>query len=224
MKPVVAFAGLGLLWPVAARADEPPRAEPTYWSPGRRTTSRLPNEIGETRIGSSGDGVYGRFDGLFDVGLEAGAELDEHAPVTTAVATVHYMFTAGLRVAYADALGDRSATSARALSLGVDFRPAFIPRWSNALEAGSAFGDLVVDSISLGIGAYFREPPGGSFGDRRGLEVSLGCGLPVLGTASGPWLAARGALRWDDPGAARGGEANALAVVTFGWHFMVGGG
>jgi hypothetical protein len=223
VKPIAVVAVVLLSFPRVARAEQPPPEQPLYWSPGHRTTSRLPGEIEDTQIGGRGDGVYGRFDGMFDVGLLAGAEIDEHAPAAAAVATIHYMFTAGLRVAYSDALGDAHATSARTLSLGVDFRPAFIPRWSNALEIGSGFGDLVIDSISLGLGGYFREPPGRAFGDRRGLELSLGFGLPVLAAASGPWLGVRGALRWDDPGAQNARGANALALITFGWHFMVGG-
>jgi hypothetical protein len=209
---------------ISARAEDAPRDPPRYWSPGQRTTSQLPSEIGERETDGAGDGVYGRFDGLFDVAVEAGAELDGRVAAGAAAASIHYLFTAGLRIGYADALGNDHAASERILSLGVDVRPAFIPRWSNALQTGSGFGDLVIDSISLGLGGYFRQPEGRSFGDRRGLELSLGVGLPVVGQASGPWLGARGLLRWDDPGDRHAAGADAVALLTFGWHVAVGGG
>jgi hypothetical protein len=102
-------------------------------------------------------------------------------------------------------------------------RPAFIPRWSNNLEVGSSLVDLVIDSISLGVGGYFREPRGRSLGDRRGFEMSLGVGVPFTGKVEGPWFGARGLLRWDDPGSASAPSAEVVGLATVGFHFMVGG-
>jgi len=193
------------------------------WQPGHRTTSRLPNEIDAERTARTGDGVYGRFDGLFDVAVEAGAAFDEDAPSGAVLASAHYMFMAGIYASYADGLGDANRATRRSLSFGVDVRPAFIPRWSNNLQIGNGLADLVIDSISLGVGAYFREPRGRTFGDARGLEVSLGFGIPLTSDVEGPWLGARGYLRWDDPGASGAPPAEAIGLATLGWHFMVGG-
>ncbi|HEX4341688.1 MAG TPA: hypothetical protein VH062_37520 [Polyangiaceae bacterium] len=219
-RRLVTFASIvAALSPAVARAES---LSAPGW--GHRTTSPLPNEIDANKVTSGGDGVYGRFDGLFDVGIEAGASFDASAPSGAALASLHYMFMAGAYVGYEDSFGGASADSRRTLSVGVDVRPAFIPRWSNDLQAGNSFTDLVIDSISVGMGAYFRAPPGGSLGDRRGLELLVGVGVPLLGVVEGPWLGARGYLRWDDPGGRDAPAAEAVGLATLGWHFMVGGG
>lgn len=209
---------------IASSCPKVARAETRFvpWQPGRRTTNTLPNEVDAERPVRSGDGVYGRFDGLFDVSLDVGAAFDGDGASGAALASVHYMFMAGVYASYADAFDGARATR-RSASFGVDMRPAFIPRWSNNLQIGSSLPDLVIDSISLGVGAYFREPAGGVFGDKRGLEVSLGFGVPFTNTVEGPWLGARGYLRWDDPGASHAPSGEAIALVTVGWHFMTGG-
>jgi hypothetical protein len=219
--PCAALLSVVLSLTGTARAET---AKPDAWEPGHRTTSRLPNEVDANRATSSGDGVYGRFDGLFDVAFEAGAAFDSGAPSGAILASVHYMFMAGVYAGYADAFGSSDADSRRTVSFGVDVRPAFIPRWSNNLQVGNSLTDLVIDSISLGIGGYFRAPPGRSLGDRRGFELSLGFGVPLFGSVQGPWLGARGYLRWDDPGAPDAPDAEAVGLATLGWHFMVGGG
>jgi hypothetical protein len=129
---------------------------------------------------------------------------------------------AGVYAGYADAIGGDWLDGSRVVSIGVDVRPAFIPRWSNNLEQGDGFLDLVVDSISLGLGGYFRTPRDGSFGERRGFELSLGFGVPLFAKASGPWLGARGLLRWDDP-SGNDSAANASVLATLGWQFPAGG-
>jgi hypothetical protein len=90
------------------------------------------------------------------------------------------------------------------------------------MQHGPSILDLAIDSISIGMGVYFHEPPHGSFGDRRGFELSLGFGIPLSNGMAGPWLGARGQLRWDDPRGreARSGEASAL--LTAGYHWVTG--
>jgi hypothetical protein len=208
---------LALLGTKTARAEEPP-----LFLPGDRTTSRLPGEM--THLDQSRtDGVYGRFEHPFDLGLDGGAELGDAGAAGALLVSLHYLYMAGIYVAYSDALGQGSLPSSRSVSFGVDLRPAFIPRWTKGMQEGPGFVDLTVDSISLGLGAYFREPRERPFGDRRGLELSLGFGVPLVGIAEGPWLGARGVLRWDDPSEKSSEAARAAALLTFGWHFGLGG-
>jgi len=207
---------LTLLVATPARAEEPP-----LFLPDDRTTSRLPDEMSHSDQ-SRTDGVYGRFDHPWDLGLEGGAELGGAGAAGAVLLSLHYLFMAGGYVAYSDALGQASLPSSRTVSFGVDLRPAFIPRWTKGMQEGPAFVDLILDSISLGLGAYFREPRERPFGDRRGLELSLGFGVPLAGMAEGPWLGARGILRWDDPSEKSGEMAHALGLFTLGWHFAFG--
>jgi len=209
VAPLLAVAA-----PARARAAEPPPGwgESVTSSPGRDV--RSPEH-------APAYGVYGRFHARFDVGVDAGAELADGGVSGALRATAHYFFMAGVYAGYADALGGSSVDSARTLSFGVDIQPAFIPRWSNDLEQGSGVLDLTLDSISLALGTYFREPNGASFGDRRGFEASLGFGVPLTGHAPGPWLGARGLLRWDDP-TSTAPTARGAALVTFGWRFFLG--
>jgi hypothetical protein len=196
-------------------------AEPPLFLPGDRTTSKVAGEV-EPSSEQHSDGVYGRFDGLFDLGLEGGAELRDRGTAGAALVSLHYLFMAGVYAEYTDALGGATLESTRTASFGVDVRPAFIPRWSNGLQEGPSVVDLTLDSISLALGAYFREPRDQSFGDRRGLELSLGFGVPLTGWAEGPWLAARGILRWDDPGDKSREAARPAALLMVGWHFTLG--
>jgi hypothetical protein len=220
MKVALTF-GAALGWAAAfcstARAanDAPPS-----W--GEPVTSSLPGDASLPHR-PPGDGVYGRFGGRFDLGLDAGAELSSGGAAASLRATAHYFFMAGAYVGYTDAFGNDSFGRARALSFGVDLQPAFIPRWSNDLEQAGDVGDLAIDSISLALGAYFAEPVNGSFGDGRGFEASLGFGVPLAGTARGPWLGARGILSWDDPKGGAATKAWGAALLTFGWRIVVGG-
>jgi hypothetical protein len=221
MRSIALSLAVLLSTPAVARAED---TKPKQWEPGRRTTSKLPTEVDADAEASAGDGVYGRFDGLFDIGLELGAAFDSSATSGAALASIHYMYMAGVYAGYADAFGGDAAARARTVSFGVDMRPAFIPRWSNNLQSGSSLTDLVIDSISFGVGAYFAQPQGGSLGDRKGLELSLGVGIPLMGRVDGAWLGARGYLRWDDPGVSSAPPAEVVGLATLGFHFMVGGG
>jgi hypothetical protein len=180
----------------------------------------LPGEVKDDEARSLGDGVYGRFQGRYDLGLAAGAELGDGGASLAVRATAHYFFMAGIYAGYAEGFGTEALPSSRLVSFGVDLRPAFLPRWSNDMQHGPSLLDLAVDSISLGVGAFFRQPQDDDFGARRGLELSLGFGVPLAGEMAGPWLGARGLLRWDDPEGRKGPGAEGAALVTLGWHWV----
>ena len=169
------------------------------------------------------NGVYGRFDGDLDLGFGLGAEVGAEGTRGAARLSAHYYSMVGAYVGYHDALGG-SVDPNRTLSLGVDLRPAFVPRWAENLERGPGWLDLCVDSVSLGLGAFWEETPSGSFGAARGLDGSLGFGLPLFGTASGLWLGARGNLRWRERAGHANRRATATGILTLEWHQLVSSG
>jgi hypothetical protein len=177
---------------VARAADEPPA-----WSPGERTTGNVRDDARSAEERAAGEGSYGRLEGDLDLGFGLGAELASDS-YGAARLSAHYFSVAGLTVGYRDALGQDAVDSERLLSFGVDVRPAFVARWARDHEQGPALIDLAIDAISLGVGAFWAEPPRRSFGDVRGFEASLGSGLALFGSADGLWLEFRGLLRWPE--------------------------
>jgi len=163
---------------------------------------------------SSRDGVYDRFDGDLDLGLALGAELGSAGtPAPIVRGSAHYFSIAGL---YAAGRFKASSDSAPALfDLGVDVRPLFVPRWAKGYETGPAFFDLTLDSLSLSLGGFWSAKS-----DRReaahGFEAGLGFGLPLLAAAAGPWLEARGVLRYPDSG-----PRDEAVIVALSWHGFV---
>ncbi len=162
----------------------------------------------------SSDGVYGRFDGDLTLSAGLGAEL-EAAGARAALRLSAFTFhTAGLTLLYAEGFG--AGELERRVGLGVELRPSFLPRWSLDWQQGPALADLVLDSVGLGVAAWWGHgtSPGGK--PPRGLELSLGAGVPLAGSVDGPWLEARGSLRWSDPG--RGPSAPVPgALLVVGW-------
>jgi hypothetical protein len=193
-----------------------PRAYATEWDPGDRTASELPGEIRRSDGASTVDGVYGRFDGDLDLALSLGAELESDVQRLLVAASAHYFWTAGIYGTYREALGDgRDDVPARTLfSVGVDVRPLFVPRWSLDWQTGPATLDLLLDSISLSAGAYFAPADEGAA--RRGFEVTFGAGVPLMGTASGPWLSARYDVRFPEAG-----DTSTSAWLMLSWHLLV---
>jgi hypothetical protein len=168
--------------------------------------------------GEQADGVYGRFDGDLDLGVALGGELERGAARTAARFSAHYYSTAGVYASYRDALS-RDDPDARLVSLGVDLRPLFIPRWSQGWEKGPALLDLLLDSASLSLGAYWGSHAREAHAS-RGLELGLGFGVPLFARASGPWIGARGLVRWPEP-MLGGHELSALATLE--WHWIANG-
>ncbi len=163
------------------------------------------------------DGAYGRFDGDLDLGVGLGAEVGADPARAAARLTAHHFGMAGVAIGYADPLG-AGHPAGRTLALGADLRPLFLPRWSNGLARGPALLDLTLDAISIGIGPYFATAGDGPLGRERGLELSLGLGVPLIGRASGPWLEARGALQWGDGARDPSPPARGAVVLLLGWH------
>jgi hypothetical protein len=189
------------------------RAEPAF---GAETTAKVGNEVAGNR--GHGDGTYGRLDGDLDLGLGLGAlvDLDHGEPGAAARVSAHWFFMAGAYVSYADAFGT-ALDPKRRLGVGIDLRPLFLPRWTQNWEQGPAILDLMLDSLSLGLGASFDQPQGESFGVRRAFEASLGFGVPLAGRGPGPWLEARGALAWPNTG-----ERSETLLIVGSYHFALG--
>jgi hypothetical protein len=165
--------------------------------------------------GGSGDGVYGRFDGDLDLGLALGAELGSAGNAAPSLrATAHYFSVAGVYVNGRIKAGDESAPSL--FGLGVDLRPLFLPRWVKGLQTGTAFFDLTLDSLSLSLGAFWAKPGAHEIEAHRGFDAQLGLGFPLLATAAGPWLEARGALRYPD-----GARREEAVLLLLSWHGFV---
>ncbi len=159
------------------------------------------------------DGVYDRFDGDLDLGLAVGAELGSAGNAAPAVrASAHYFSIAGVYLGGRIEAGHESAPSL--FSLGVDLRPLFVPRWAKGYETGPGLLDLTLDSLSLSVGAFWAARS--AHDEERGFEAGLGFGVPLLARASGPWLEARGLLRYPD--AEKREEA---VLIALAWHGFV---
>jgi hypothetical protein len=161
------------------------------------------------------DGVYDRFDGDLDLGFALGAEFGSVGRVAPALrASAHYFSIAGVYLSGRLKTGADSAPSL--FGAGVDLRPLFVPRWAKGYETGPDLLDLTLDSISLSLGAYWSEHASRSADSNKGFDAQLGFGLPLSATAGGPWLEARGALRY--PNGALREEA---VIVALSWHGFV---
>jgi hypothetical protein len=161
-----------------------------------------------------GDGAYGRFDGDLDLGLGVGPNVAFNSDdLGLAVrGTAFWYSTVGLDLAYSETL-TRAPDLERRLGVGIGLRPLFLIRWSQALETGPAIVDLALDSLTLGMGANFSTLPGRDFGSRTTFEMTLGGGVPLLGSAAGPWVELRAGLSLPSP---QKGEMSMMAVLS--WH------
>jgi hypothetical protein len=164
---------------------------------------------------AASDGVYDRFDGDLDLGLALGAEFGSAGQAAPALrASAHYFSIAGVYAAGRIKAGDESAPSL--FGLGVDLRPLFVPRWARGWETGPGLLDLTLDSLSLSLGAFWAQQVAQSTEPNRGFDAQLGFGIPLLATAAGPWLEARGVLRYPD----RASREEAV-LLALSWHGFV---
>lgn len=173
------------------------------------------------------DPTYGRLEGDLGVVVGAGGVVASRGVRAGAEVRVRYLETAGLFVTYEDGHVFGAALEPESLLAGgFELRPLFLFRWLQGRESRRARLDLALDSIGLELGATVEQPSGGTFASRAGLEVGLGVELPIFETASGPWIAVRGALRWSE--ARLGGQGSdatqgandrdAVLAITLGWH------
>jgi len=170
------------------------------------------------------DGVYGRFDGDLDLSIAAGGSVVRGGSGGAAVLRALFLDTAGIYAAYNDAFGNASSAPPRSLALGIGVRPLFLPRWGLDLERGPAILDLTLDAFTLDLGVLWSSDAQGRFTQPPGLELALGTEVPLIGEAAGPWIGARGALRWrpselsgsPDPESA----LDPALFLTFAWHFV----
>ncbi len=130
-------------------------------------------------------------------GVDAGAT---SRPV--AEARLLYLATAGV---YGRATSGPGA-------FGLEARPFALPRLLSAADTGT-FGDLVVGSLRLSMGASFS---------RAGRALELGTGVDVpLGGYAGPFLSFDGLYRVPEP-SLRGAQPGELrALVTIGFRLAV---
>ncbi len=207
MKAALAFVACLLAARPAFSAD-------AYGAP---VTGAVRGEVDPDAGRADGDGAYGRFEGDLDLGLAAGANLSLTSEDVGAGARVNALWysSAGPYLSYAERVRGGRESNRRA-GFGLELRPLFLPRWALDLERGPAFVDLVIDSLSLGVGAFVATPREGAFGDRHGVELGAGMGVPLLAEAPGPWLELRALL--DLP---NDGRREALLMLSFAYHFAL---
>lgn len=197
-----------------ALAEPPPPTPPPADSPFGHTTTSHVEGVDPDGNRHQGDGAYGRFDGDLDIGLGVGPNLAFSGnDLGIAVrGTAFWYSTLGLDLLYAETL-TKQPDLERRLGVGAMLRPLFLIRWSQALESGPPVLDLALDSLGLGVGASFATPSGQRFASRTALELSLGAGVPLAGSAVGPWLELRAGVSLPQPAT---GEASAM--LLFSWH------
>ncbi len=123
-----------------------------------------------------GDGVYGRLDGdlALSAGLLGGAVTHDRVhPAWTGAALVELrariLDTGGLFVA-----GEWRPEGDSRVTLGVDIRPLFLPRFLLGAVTRVRWVDLLIDSIGLDLGAAI-----GPFDSQAGVGLAIGFGLDV---------------------------------------------
>jgi hypothetical protein len=174
------------------------------------------------------DGSHGRVDGDLAVEAGVGASLGPRSPRGAADVRLRYLSMAGVFVTYEDGpiFGSR-AEPMRALATGVELRPLFFAKWFTGRYSGNPYLDLAIDSIGLELGAVFLQPNGAKFGSKPGLQAGLAFEVPVFPSATGPFIAVHGGVRWSDAalsgGPSLGPADRALYVnVIFAWQQIFG--
>lgn len=161
--------------------------------------------------------MYGRFGGDTDISLKLGGMLRDEGLSGSVGGSIHYYSLLGVTADYSESLV-ADAPDARSFSAGIEVRPLFLPRWALGLERGPAWLDLALDSLAAGFGAYFSDAELDGQ-NARGVWVSLGAGMPLLASASGPWLEVRALRRFPDQSTAL--DAHNALFVYLSWHHIL---
>lgn len=145
------------------------------------------------------DGSHGRVEGDLAVEAGIGASFGPRAPRGAADLRFRYLSMSGIFVTYEDGpLFGSNAEPKRALATGLELRPLFLAKWFTGRYSGNAYLDLAIDSIGLELGAVFVEPNGARFGSKPGLQAGLAFEVPIFPSATGPFIAVHGGVRWSD--------------------------
>ncbi len=168
------------------------------------------------------DGVYGRFDGELSLVPAVGLEWTASGWFTQLGLSAFYLNTVGVTFHHADGrwspIAPRADFSVTTLSAG--FRPLFLLRWTQDLEKGPSYLDLMIDSLTLHVGSYWSQQHSVDR-QRYGLETELSFGFPILGRAHGPWLTASAVNRW--PKVTNADNRIDMAFgLRFEWSFSLG--
>jgi hypothetical protein len=194
----------------------PDAAAESSWDPGNPTTASLPGEAGASDDLGPAGGAYGRFDGDLALSVQAGVELAQDPTRALARLAAHYYSMAGPYLSLRAPLTNSEERAAWLGSAGIDLKPLFIPRWAMDLEHGPAFVDLMIDSLAISAGSFVGLGESSTRTRAAGFELGMGAGLPLLGTAAGPWFEARYLLSWRHSGA-----PSPSVWLALSWHFMV---
>ena len=180
---------------------------------------------GAAQAQGSGDGMYGRVSGDVALQLDAGGAMIGGDGAMVVSGAARYLQSAGLYASFSEDFRRAVGPAARSLSLGVELRPLFIPRMGWNWEKGPATLDLLIDSLSLRLGAVVSRRPDFEL-DAPGLEAAIALGVPLTRSAAGPWVTASAGVRWSDAQLWRRhafelGHASIL-TLTLGWQGFVG--
>ncbi len=156
--------------------------------------AELPSQV--EPLDTRTDGVYGRLDGDVTLSVELLLDAAPGGPAPGVRAAAHYYWMAGVYAGYSRMT--RSSATDQVASVGLDLRPAFLPRWLLGLQRGPGWLDLTLDSISVSAGPYWGAPQDGDFGDELGLDLGLGIAFPLMSSARGLWFSTRGFRRFAD--------------------------
>jgi hypothetical protein len=179
--------------------------------------------VARPALAQDADGSYGRIEGdLLFVG-EAGAAITTQGPQLETHVGLLYMSTAGPYFRYVESFGDDNAAFDRVLAAGLELRPLFLGRYALDLAQGPPHLDLFVDSLALIIGAQWEAPLGRGFESLPGLELGASIEVPLLPSASGPYLGLLGLARFGNAELVGTGnrdflERGASLVFTLAWH------
>lgn len=165
---------------------------------------------------SAADGAYGRLDGDTAIQFDVGAGADDGREGAVAAIALRYLQTAGAYNTWFVHPRDDNETIWIS-SFGIELRPLFLPRFFQDMQSGPAAADLMLDSLSLRLGAVTAND--GPFSNGLGFESGLAIGVPLTSQASGPWLSTSGMLRWSH---VRMGGSPSDQDRTFSWTLTLG--